>query len=80
MASWKKLKKSLNWLKRTTGRKLSMLYFWLLTALEVGLCGSVRPCSHALRYTRISSPRQQHARHRSSRTQQFCWREKVAAG
>ena len=35
MASWKKLKKSLNWLKSTRGRKLMTLYFWLLTAFEI---------------------------------------------
>lgn len=55
MASWKKLKKSLNWLKSTSGTKLSTLYFWLLTALEIVLFGSLLPSSHTLRSTFISS-------------------------
>jgi hypothetical protein len=39
MASWKKLKNNLNWLKSTSGRKLITLYFWLLTAFEMALRG-----------------------------------------
>jgi hypothetical protein len=39
IASWKKLKNNLNWLKRTTGRKFNTLYFWLFTAFDVGLFG-----------------------------------------
>jgi hypothetical protein len=34
-----KVENNLNWLNRTTGRKFKMLYFWLLTAFDVGLCG-----------------------------------------
>ncbi len=62
MASWKKLKKSLNWLKSTRGRKLKRLYFWLLTALEIVFVGSLRPSIHTFRYTFISYPRQ-HPQH-----------------
>jgi hypothetical protein len=35
IASWKKLKNSLNWLNNTRGMKLRKLYFWLFTAFEI---------------------------------------------
>lgn len=81
IASWKKLKNNLNWLKSTTGRKFSTLYFWLLTALEIVLWGSVLPSNHTFRYTRMSSfPQHPHAKHLRNCIQQLSLREKTEAG
>lgn len=58
IASWKKLKNNLNWLNSTIGRKLSTLYFWLFTALDILFLGSVYPSNLTNLSTFISCPRQ----------------------
>ncbi len=59
IASWKKLKNNLNWLNKTSGRKLKTLYFWLLTALDILFLGWVYPSNLTNLSTFISGPRQQ---------------------
>lgn len=55
IANWKKLKKSLNWLNRTIGRKLRILYFWLFTALDIEFGGSLIPVVYTRRSTFMST-------------------------
>lgn len=62
IASWKKLKNSLNWLNKTKGRKLKKLYFWLFTAFDIVFLGSVNPSNLTNLSTFISGPRQ-HKQH-----------------